>query len=610
MDLLAEYAQKKGKVVLQKNEKFFDFKWRKDVFEQNHRSGLLRQFRILLLMGIIWAGMLVPLAASELSDAIHTEMERIRSGERLVVEGSWLAMTNMLPRFYESRNFEPAWQNTRTVEELLNSIDDIANDGLRPSDYHITALKKMYGELQQGRLNATQTARFDLLCSDALLLMAHHLAFGRVPQGLMHTAWNFAQPVSRDDFLPYVQNGLARNGVAGMLRQLLPQHPDYVRLRDAMSRYRRNPGALSVRGTGGGTPLRAGARGPRVTQLGERLVASGDLAAPVPETMDARMIQALKNFQRRHNMEADGVAGPRTLEALNMPPEAPATAVPAAGSSQRINKMRVNLERMRWFLRNVPKQYILVDVAGYMAYLMKDGHVLWSSRVQVGRPQRQTPALRSQIDFLVVNPTWTVPPTIIAEDTVPAMMADPGYLARRNIQVLDRQGRPVNPGSINWASYRNAKGKFPYLLRQEPGPRNALGRIKFIFPNSHSVYLHDTPNRGGFSRGNRGTSSGCVRIDRPFELADLLLKSPAASKNLRAVLATNKTKNINLSEPMPIMLFYWTAQAGPDGSVIFKNDIYGRDSALLEEMNKPVQVERNYQIPVKVEMVPDVHEIL
>ena len=270
------------------------------MFEQNHRSGLRRHFRALLLMGIIWAGMLLPAAASELGDIIHSDMERIRSGERLVVDGAGLVMTNTLPRFYESRNFEPAWQNTQTVEELLNSIDDIANDGLRPSDYHITTLRKMYGELRQGRLNATQTARFDLLCSDALLLMAHHLAFGRVPQGLMHTAWNFAQPVSRDDFLPYVQDGLARKGVAGMLRQLLPQHPDYVRLRDAMSRNR-------------------------------------------------------------------------------------------SDSSQRNNKMRVNLERMRWFLRNVPKQYILVDVAGYMAYLMKDGHVLWSSRVQVGRPQRQTP---------------------------------------------------------------------------------------------------------------------------------------------------------------------------------------------------------------------------
>jgi murein L,D-transpeptidase YcbB/YkuD len=207
--------------------------------------------------------------------------------------------------------------------------------------------------------------------------------------------------------------------------------------------------------------------------------------------------------------------------------------------------------------------------------------VIWNEPAQVGKPYRKTPVFREDITYLELNPTWTVPPTILAKDILPKVKKDPSYLQKKNMQVLTRDGKVVDPDSIDWSSI-SARG-FPYILRQTPGPHNALGRVKFMFPNSHMVYLHDTPSKELFKRSNRAFSSGCIRVRNPYRLAELLLQDEDnwSLEKVEAAIDTLKQQRVKLPEPVPVLLLYWTVNIDSDGIIYFKDDIYARDAKVL-----------------------------
>ena len=210
------------------------------------------------------------------------------------------------------------------------------------------------------------------------------------------------------------------------------------------------------------------------------------------------------------------------------------------------------------------------------------------SRAQVGRPYRSTPTFRDRITYIEFNPTWTVPPSILNKDVLPAIKRDPGYLQRKNMQVLTRAGEVVNPATVNWQLY--PQRGFPYILRQRPGPKNSLGRLKIMFPNEHMVYLHDTPSKNLFSRSERTFSSGCIRVQKIMELAELLLDDPAWDQAaIASTIGKHKTKRVSLRQSVPIYLVYWTVEVQEGGSVEFKRDPYHRDSALLEALERPLK---------------------
>jgi murein L,D-transpeptidase YcbB/YkuD len=272
------------------------------------------------------------------------------------------------------------------------------------------------------------------------------------------------------------------------------------------------------------------------------------------------------HFQRRHMLEADGIVGPATLAAMNQP------------VGHRVNQIRVNLERMRWFLKSLGDDFLLVDIAGYVLYLVQDDNISWSSDIQVGLPYRQTPILKSRIAYLEWNPTWTVPQTILNEDVLPAIKADVNYLQKKHMDVLTFQGDWVDPHSIDWQRY--PARSFPYMIRQRPGPWNALGTVKFIFPNEHLVYLHDTPSKYLFKRSSRAFSSGCIRVAKPYELARLLLGAKAG-RQIENILNRGVTRRQYLQQSFPIVLLYWTTKLQQDGSLVFAPDIYHRDARVL-----------------------------
>jgi murein L,D-transpeptidase YcbB/YkuD len=264
---------------------------------------------------------------------------------------------------------------------------------------------------------------------------------------------------------------------------------------------------------------------------------------------------------------------PGTLEAVNVTVET------------RIDQIRVNLERARWVFHSVHGKFVLVDIAGFEVAVRQEDGLTWTCRAQVGKPYHETPVFRSDIKYLVFCPTWTIPPGILEEDTLPAVKRDPDYLAKRNINVIDRNGNVVDQASIDWSKY--SAQDLPYALRQEPGPNNALGQIKFIFPNPHLVYLHDTPSKSLFDHTDRAFSSGCIRVEKPFELAELLLNDPEKwnQEEIKKAIESGKTRTVFLPVPVPVLLFYWTVEPFPNGEVHFKSDLYGRDEAILEGLN-------------------------
>ena len=296
-----------------------------------------------------------------------------------------------------------------------------------------------------------------------------------------------------------------------------------------------------------------------------------------PLRYDDALQSAVRRFQARHGLEVDGVVGRATLAALNVPVAA------------RIDQVLANLERLRWVARELAGDYLLVDIAGFRAELWLDGAPAWSARAVVGKPYRTTPEFRARMKYLVLNPEWSVPPTILREDVLPRVLQDPGHLARHDMRLLDRAGGAVDPRAVEWERWRAQPRAFPYLVVQAPGGDNPLGGVKFMFPNDHSVYLHDTPSRALFGKPVRAASSGCIRIENPRALARLLLDDPQRwpETAIDEAIAGGRTRIVPVKRAVPVLLLYFTAVADETGAPQFRPDLYARDAPIVRALAAP-----------------------
>jgi murein L,D-transpeptidase YcbB/YkuD len=514
--------------------------------------------------------------AQDATNFIRTGVEELRTNGVLQVRGQPVASRDLLPRIYENREFAPAWTTLRQIDSLLEVLEESYREGLDPDDYHVATVRAARASLSElETLAPNERAELDLLLTDSVIRLGYHLRFGKVDPTALDGNWNSSVALLRGDPAETIQDAIDSPSLREFAARAIPRVFLYERFKAALAEYR------AIEENGGwplvpaGPTLAPGATDARVRALAARLAVTGDLAASAPidgTVYDEPLAAAVRRFQSRHGLAADAVVGPATLSALNVPVAA------------RIEQLRANLERARWVLYDPESEFLVVNIAGFELYIVRRGEVAWRTRVQVGRPYRQTPIFRAEMTYLVVNPTWTVPPTIYRNDILPAVRRDPNYLASRNIDAFNASGKPVDPAAVDWSGRHP-----PYRLVQRPGPDNALGRIKFMFPNEHAVYLHDTPSRDLFERDSRAFSSGCIRVEDPFGLAEQLLGARGRER-VDSMVASGRTQTVFLDKPMTVMLLYWTAEVDTDGRVSFFPDVYARDPGVIAALAEPFRV--------------------
>lgn len=518
-------------------------------------------------------------ADAAVSDALALRLQELTETPDATVEGEPLLAGPLVAEFYARRDLQPAWTRDRQIDELLSIMEGVGDDGLDPDDFPLSQLRALRADAAAG--SAYAAAGLDLLLTDTLARYGYQLAFGKVDNRRLDPNINFRRELS-DGETPAetLQQAIDSPSIRQFLDDEFPFGPVYQRLRAALIEYRDLADAGGWPAVPAGPTVKPGETDPRVAPLRARLAATGDLPAGAPtqgELYDGDVEVGVRTFQRRHSLDVDGAVGPATLEALNVP------------VARRIEQLRLSLERLRWVQAEIVDEMVVVNIAGFRAFLIRGREIEWVTRVMVGKQYRQTPVFRGDIRYLEMNPTWTIPPGILRNDTLPAIKRDPNYLTNRNISVIDRDGRKVDPATVDWSQYTRG---VPYTLRQEPGPNNALGRIKFIFPNEHFVFLHDTPSRYLFDRAERAFSSGCIRVEDPFRLAELLLDDPgkwdrdAFEKKIEG----GVTERVYLDEPVPVLIIYLTAAVGQDDRIRFVKDIYQRDAKLLEALDEPITI--------------------
>lgn len=510
-------------------------------------------------------------AEQAVRERLRQRLEQIEADTLHVIEGEPLAGRTLLPDLYAGRRFRPVWSGAERRRELLALVRASAAEGLDPADYHLAVLERYVDDIG-AEADPYGRADRDLLMTDALARLAHHLVYGKVEPSRLDPHWNFHPDTEEGDPVATLQAALAAESLAGFFD--LERGAPYRQLVAALARYRGIAASGGWQAIPAGQALKPGMRDPRVAAVRSRLAAEFRLpAAPDPWEYDDSVEVAVTAFQRRYGLESDGVVGARTLAAMNVPVAA------------RIDQIRVNLDRARWVLEVPERDYLLVNIAGFRAFLMRGDGIRWETRVVVGQPYRRTPVFRSRIVYLVLNPTWTVPPVVLKNDVIPEAIEDPAAVSRRGLQVIAADGSVIAPEDVDWARYRS--GGLPYQLVQPPGPDNALGRVKFILPNPYNVYLHDTPGRELFRSADRSFSSGCVRVERPLELAALLLDEDPewGAGAIDATVATGLTRTVFLPSPVPVMILYWTAGMGSEGEFGFYPDVYERDAAVLRALN-------------------------
>ena len=519
----------------------------------------------------------------DLREAIRVEIEQLRDPEVLTTGGVEIAATDLVAEVYERRGFAPAWAETARVESLLAAVRATYDDGLDPEDYHRSLIEERLALRGSGaEVTPKELAVLDLMLTDSLIRLAYHERFGKVNPERLDPIWNFGRSLQGSDPASIVEGVLKADRVGAAIREIFPRGPVYTRLKDQLRHYREIASAGGWPMLPEGPTLRPGDTDDRLPLLAARLRAAGDLLAdwePGDASIyDETLQAAVRRFQERHGLDEDAIVGKGTLAALNVSVE------------QRIDQIRLNLERARWVTTGLDKDFVLVNIAGFVAYLVRDNDIVWSTRVVVGRTVTKTPVFRATMKYVVFNPDWTVPWSIATREILPAARANVDYFARNHYELRDRDGNVVDPATVDWSSI--TARNFPYTVVQLPGPWNALGRVKFMFPNEHAVYLHDTPSRSLFARADRAFSHGCIRVQDPLDFAEQLLGRDGWSKEkIDSQIASGDMKTVFLSQRLPVLLLYWTAEVDDDGHLHFYKDLYDRDAAILDALGQPFHLD-------------------
>lgn len=516
-------------------------------------------------------------AQTDLPVAIKQRIAELAEPGRNRIGRTAIVSAVFLMRFYEARAYEPAWHNPINFRDLRMQILESRNDGLNIDDFHAHALG--FGGLDFWPPAMTDAER-DILKSSALVNLLYQLYFGKLTPEKLDPHWNLKRPRSLpiEDAVNTISLVLEKQAIGSLVAQARSRDPGYSKLRQALISYR------SIVERGGwpivpaGTILKPGMSDRRILIVRQRLAVTGDHSFKGSEnsdTYDPPLVEAVEKFQRRHGIDVDGIIGPAVTRAMGITAE------------QKVEQIRVNLERARWISRALRqrKDVVIVNTAGFYLLTFLDGKFAWWTDVITGKPYHKTPVFKDRIRYIEFNPTWTIPSGILRRDILPKLRSNSGYLAAKGYDLVGANGAKIDPATINW---QTASGRrFPYRIVQPPGPKNALGRVKFMFPNKYNVYLHDTPGRQLFSKTGRAFSAGCVRVRDPLKFAELLLgnRNGISRQRIDQIVKSGRLTRINLSKPVPVAILYWTADPLWEGGIRFYNDVYKRDAKVLQALN-------------------------
>ena len=521
-------------------------------------------------------------STGDLRSRIEAKLTRDLPGMPVLQGVVLLRGIDELRSFYTRRDWQPAWFQdgipVPVMSAFLRALGRAGEEGLSSEDYHYREIRTLLDSLEKLPVDRKVeiTADLEILLTDACLSYAAHLYRGKMEPGKLTDQW----PVQKQNIstIPGFEKIPEAGQIEKRLEELSPAYPEYRQLRNVLARYRR------IEAAGGwpfipGGKLTKGQRNPRVASLKRRLFLSGELTvlpARNKELFDAGLETAVRSFQRAHNLKEDGVAGGETLRLLNIPVE------------ERIRQIRLNMERWRWMPRN-SNRYIMVNIPAFSMKVVEKGKVVLKMKTIVGRQENPTPSFGDRMTHIEINPVWHVPTSIVRKEIIPKVKRNPGYLSSEGIRIY-RDWRPdakeISPASLDWKTIdpRN----FPYHLVQDPGPLNPLGRIKFLFPNSHDVYMHDTPSRHLFNRQGRTFSHGCIRLEKPIDLAEYLLRNDTGWKKAQIMKKINSGQRllIALRNPIPVHIVYFTVWSDETGLVYFRDDLYEYDRYLGKAMNQ------------------------
>jgi murein L,D-transpeptidase YcbB/YkuD len=515
----------------------------------------------LLLLLTLWS------SAGWAEDGLRLFLEGLRAGAPLDLAGQRLQSPNAVMAFYLDNNHSPVWVGGGSLslqnQALQQAIAESALHGFNPARYHLDVLSSTSKANQPDFV-------IELLATDAFLTQARHRAFGAVSPKSLDPDWHLI-PVTRDFVADLQVIVSAGEGVQEFLQGLWPKHDEYWALVTEKKRILELEETQSSPVTQGPL-LKKGVVGARVRELKHRLLGPNDHDDVFDDVLD----QAVRVFQDSAGLETDGLVGAGTLEALN------ATRV------DWLDRLNANLERWRWLPSQMPESFVSVNIAAFELRAVSEGEEAFKMRVVVGRPFRETPVFTQKMRYMVLNPFWNVPFKLATEDKLPMLKTNPSALHELGYQAR-RAGEDgfVDVTSVDWSGVN--RRNFNFLLRQLPGPKNALGHIKFMLPNEFSIYLHDTNDRTLFLKRERSFSSGCIRLSEPEQLASWLLHKENRLEDaakLSTQIASGDTVTVNLKTPMPVYIAYFTAFTTESSQVVYRRDIYQRDRKIVEALAK------------------------
>lgn len=546
------------------------------------------------------------LQADKLSESIRFYFNTIPESSNYVIDNENLSPGKELQMFYMNRMYAPAWINQKTPPwiqqnvpewnnwisvgkngtDLLNYIRKVDQHGLFPMDYHLGLIEKYIGKIiSYTPMETEELMKLDILFTDAFMLLGSHLYYGKVDPEKEGASWKMQRKEPEIRFDLKLEEALASYDLSNGLDLLAPRYLSYWMMKKELVFFlelnkQTWPVILP------GISIKPGESNELIPKIRERLIKLRyPLAESISEYYDEELERQIKSFQDDWGLNSDGVIGKGTLDGLN------------SILIKLINQLKVNMERFRWLPLKVTDKYMIVNIANFRLYLIESEDTLLSMRAIVGKEFRETPVFNDRMTYIVFSPSWTVPPTILQKDVIPELLKGPEYLKKKNMKLLRTDGSIIAYSDIDWSKV--TKNNFPYVVRQVPGPENALGRVKFMFPNTYDVYIHDTPTKGFFARDDRAISSGCIRIEKPFELAVSLLSDMPewTPVKIRNAMQQNKEQTVRLKTPVDVVLIYLTAWSDGNGRVQFRKDVYKRDEMLMKALDQKYVTNKGKVIP-------------